>query len=588
MNLKKILQNNFSNLRIEYFSKLTGLSQKELKYKFENENLTEKQSTKIEFLYNNNINFYNENKKIFNGKKINYKNFDLLNEIKNKIYNQYIIQFHNFPLKNLKTNQILKLFNFTHFDEKHKELIIKNYRINIINFQKLYNEVKDEIDLIKIQKYLMNKNLNNKLCLFSCLFCNKKKIKKLKQLYDKNKSSLEILQNKSNYNKILKINDNTDEINSMIKLKDLNFSNSNNQSLNIKNINLNNKNNINIKSYKNFFNLVINTNNSNNNNNNNDCISENLNTKKNKLNSNQNLINNKLLLKDNSHINNKQSENKISNMNSNQIFSIKKSISVNYNNFTINNSLINDNKSNNINQDLIINNNTYERINFPFSQEGKLITFFLSSDITKSLLFIKKTSNAEYVLHSFSFITNKNAFFHDFYFQEINLRSNFEKLIKNKNIIFPLILNGNVFFPNLIFFRGDEDLNFKILKNPIITPLIISQLLPENFPLNFNNIVDINNKIIEENLEISHELFFDQIIINLIPVSDNSLLFSIIKMYIENIKKNIIYRIKSIAFLINISDDQIANEEQFKNFILTSDIQFILDDENFKSKIITL
>jgi hypothetical protein len=586
MNLKKILQNNFSNLRIEYFSKLTGLSQKELKYKFENENLTEKQSTKIEFLYNNNINFYNENKKIFNGKKINYKNFDLLNEIKNKIYNQYIIQFHNFPLKNLKTNQILKLFNFTHFDEKHKELIIKNYRINIINFQKLYNEVKDEIDLIKIQKYLTNKNLNNKLCLFSCLFCNKKKIKKLKQLYDKNKSSLEMFQNK---NKNLKLNDNTDEINSMIKLKDLNFSNSNNQSLNIKSINPNSKNNnnINIKTYKNFFNIAINTNNSNNNNNN-DCISENLNIKNNKLNSNQNPTNDKLLLKVNTHINKKNSENLISNINPNQIYSIKKSISVNYNNSTTNNSLLNDNKINDINQDLIINNNIYEQINFPFTNEGKLVTFFLSSDIIKSLLFIKKSSNAEYVLHSFSFITNKNAFFHDFYFQEINLRSNFEKLIKNKNIIFPLILNGNVFFPNLIFFRGDEDLNFKILKNPIITPLIISQLLPENFPLNFNNIVDINNKIIEENLEISHELFFDQIIINLIPVSDNSLLFSIIKMYIENIKKNINYRIKSIAFLINISDDQIANEEQFKNFILTSDIQFILDDENFKSKIITL
>ena len=587
MNLKKNFQNNFSNLRIEYFSKLTGLSQKELKNKFEKENQNENQNNKLEFLYNNYLNYYNENKKIFNGKKINSKNFDLLNEIKNKIYNQYIIQFHNFPLKNLKTNQILKLFNFTHFDEKHKELIIKNYRINIINFQKLYNEVKDEIDLIKIQKYLMNKNLNNKLCLFSCLFCNKKKIKKLKQLYDKNKSSLEILQNKSNYNKILKINDNTDEINSMIKLKDLNFSNSNNQSINI---NINSKNN-NIKNYKNLFNLVTKTNNSNDINKN-DCISENLKIKKDKiisdinnLNTNQNLINNKLLLKDNSLISNKKSE--IKNQNSNQNFAFKKSISANYNSSTNNFSFINDKQSKDNNQDLLINNK-FERINFPFTKEGKIITFFLSSDIVKSLLFIKKSSNIEYVLHSFSFITNKNAFFHDFYFYEINLRSNFEKLIKNKNILFPIILNGNVFFPNLIFFRGDEDLNFKILKNPIITPLIISQLLPENFPLNFKNIVAINNKIIEENLEISHELSFEQIIINLIPVSDNSLLFSIIKMYIENIKKNINYRIKSIAFLININEDQIANEEQFKNFILSSDIQIILDDENFKSKIITL
>ena len=586
MNLKKILQNNCSNLRIEYFSKLTGLSQKELKYKFENENLTEKQSTKIEFLYNNNINFYNENKKIFNGKKINYKNFDLLNEIKNKIYNQYIIQFHNFPLKNLKINQILKLFNFENLEEKNKEIIIKNYRINIINFQKLYNEVKDEIDLIKIQKYLMNKNLHNKMCLFSCLFCNKKKIKQLKQLSDKNKSTFEMIKIKNN-NKNIKINDNTDDFNSMIKLKDLNFSNSNNQSINI---NINSKNN-NIKNYKNLFNLVTKTNNSNDINKN-DCISENLKIKKDKiisdinnLNTNQNLINNKLLLKDNSLISNKKSE--IKNQNSNQNFAFKKSISANYNSSTNNFSFINDKQSKDNNQDLLINNK-FERINFPFTKEGKIITFFLSSDIVKSLLFIKKSSNIEYVLHSFSFITNKNAFFHDFYFYEINLRSNFEKLIKNKNILFPIILNGNVFFPNLIFFRGDEDLNFKILKNPIITPLIISQLLPENFPLNFKNIVAINNKIIEENLEISHELSFEQIIINLIPVSDNSLLFSIIKMYIENIKKNINYRIKSIAFLINISDDQIANEEQFKNFILTSDIQFILDDENFKSKIITL
>ena len=586
MNLKKNFQNNFSNLRIEYFSKLTGLSQKELKNKFEKENQNENQNNKLEFLYNNYLNYYNENKKIFNGKKINSKNFDLLNEIKNKIYNQYIIQFHNFPLKNLKINQILKLFNFENLEEKNKEIIIKNYRINIINFQKLYNEVKDEIDLIKIQKYLMNKNLHNKMCLFSCLFCNKKKIKQLKQLSDKNKSTFEMIKIKNN-NKNIKINDNTDDFNSMIKLKDLNFSNSNNQSINI---NINSKNN-NIKNYKNLFNLVTKTNNSNDINKN-DCISENLKIKKDKiisdinnLNTNQNLINNKLLLKDNSLISNKKSE--IKNQNSNQNFAFKKSISANYNSSTNNFSFINDKQSKDNNQDLLINNK-FERINFPFTKEGKIITFFLSSDIVKSLLFIKKSSNIEYVLHSFSFITNKNAFFHDFYFYEINLRSNFEKLIKNKNILFPIILNGNVFFPNLIFFRGDEDLNFKILKNPIITPLIISQLLPENFPLNFKNIVAINNKIIEENLEISHELSFEQIIINLIPVSDNSLLFSIIKMYIENIKKNINYRIKSIAFLININEDQIANEEQFKNFILSSDIQIILDDENFKSKIITL
>ena len=586
MNLKKNFQNNFSNLRIEYFSKLTGLSQKELKNKFEKENQNENQNNKLEFLYNNYLNYYNENKKIFNGKKINSKNFDLLNEIKNKIYNQYIIQFHNFPLKNLKINQILKLFNFENLEEKNKEIIIKNYRINIINFQKLYNEVKDEIDLIKIQKYLMNKNLHNKMCLFSCLFCNKKKIKQLKQLSDKNKSTFEMIKIKNN-NKNIKINDNTDDFNSMIKLKDLNFSNSNNQSINI---NINSKNN-NIKNYKNLFNLVTKTNNSNDINKN-DCISENLKIKKDKiisdinnLNTNQNLINNKLLLKDNSLISNKKSE--IKNQNSNQNFAFKKSISANYNSSTNNFSFINDKQSKDNNQDLLINNK-FERINFPFTKEGKIITFFLSSDIVKSLLFIKKSSNIEYVLHSFSFITNKNAFFHDFYFYEINLRSNFEKLIKNKNILFPIILNGNVFFPNLIFFRGDEDLNFKILNNPIITPLIISQLLPENFPLNFKNIVAINNKIIEENLEISHELSFEQIIINLIPVSDNSLLFSIIKMYIENIKKNINYRIKSIAFLININEDQIANEEQFKNFILSSDIQIILDDENFKSKIITL
>ena len=586
MNLKKNFQNNFSNLRIEYFSKLTGLSQKELKNKFEKENQNENQNNKLDFLYNNYLNYYNENKKIFNGKKINSKNFDLLNEIKNKIYNQYIIQFHNFPLKNLNINQILKLFNFENLEEKNKEIIIKNYRINIINFQKLYNEVKDEIDLIKIQKYLMNKNLHNKMCLFSCLFCNKKKIKQLKQLSDKNKSTFEMIKIKNN-NKNIKINDNTDDFNSMIKLKDLNFSNSNNQSINI---NINSKNN-NIKNYKNLFNLVTKTNNSNDINKN-DCISENLKIKKDKiisdinnLNTNQNLINNKLLLKDNSLISNKKSE--IKNQNSNQNFAFKKSISANYNSSTNNFSFINDKQSKDNNQDLLINNK-FERINFPFTKEGKIITFFLSSDIVKSLLFIKKSSNIEYVLHSFSFITNKNAFFHDFYFYEINLRSNFEKLIKNKNILFPIILNGNVFFPNLIFFRGDEDLNFKILKNPIITPLIISQLLPENFPLNFKNIVAINNKIIEENLEISHELSFEQIIINLIPVSDNSLLFSIIKMYIENIKKNINYRIKSIAFLININEDQIANEEQFKNFILSSDIQIILDDENFKSKIITL
>ena len=223
-----------------------------------------------------------------------------------------------------------------------------------------------------------------------------------------------------------------------------------------------------------------------------------------------------------------------------------------------------------------------EKISFPFQEIGKNINFMITSDITKSILYIKNSSYNEYILNSYSFETRNNAFVKDLFFYEFYLRTNFEKLIKSKKIKFPLILYGNVFFPEIIFFRGDEEINFKLLENPIKSALLIGQLLPPSFFKEIEKINNINCKVINDNIEIAEYLEYKTIIVNLLPFSENKQVFTIIKYYIEFIKTHLYYNVNEINFLLNIT------EEEFHNNIKNQELSLLLNNLCFNSKIINI
>ena len=237
---------------------------------------------------------------------------------------------------------------------------------------------------------------------------------------------------------------------------------------------------------------------------------------------------------------------------------------------------------NNINNEKEVFHYQIEKMNFPFQEIGKNINFMITSDITKSILYIKNSSYNEYILNSFTFETRNNAFIKDLFFYEFYLRTNFQKLIISKNIKFPLILYGNVFFPEILFYRGDEEINFKLLENPIKTSLLIGQLLPPSFLKEFEKINLINSKVINDNIEIAEYLEYKTIIVNLLPFSENNQVFTIIKYYIDFIKNNLNYNVNEINFLLNIT------EEEFQNNIKNQELSVLLNNICFNSKIINI
>ena len=208
----------------------------------------------------------------------------------------------------------------------------------------------------------------------------------------------------------------------------------------------------------------------------------------------------------------------------------------------------------------------FEQIQYPFHNIStiKHFTFFLASDLPKVFLFLSKSSSSEYIFHYFTYILNKNAFFHDMFFYELLLRTNIIKHLKNKNIKYPIILNGNVFIPNLVFFRSEETLNFKLLSSPVTTPMIVSQYFHFDFGENESLIERINYKIIEENFDITEYLNYDSIVVGINTITENKFLTSFMKMYISIIKKR---KVQKLGFIINAGEDDLKGYLE-KNGIL--------------------
>ena len=224
---------------------------------------------------------------------------------------------------------------------------------------------------------------------------------------------------------------------------------------------------------------------------------------------------------------------------------------------------------------------TTEVSTFPIKKKINIV-YLLTSDIAKAISFIAKTRKEESILHSFSFTLNKTAFFSDLHFYELDLRTNFKSLIKHKSIKFPIILYGNVYFPNLVFFRGDEQVNFKVLDTPIVTPLVIAQVMPLGF-VEDDEVTDvINRRIINENVEITEQLNYNIIIVNMLQLTENRQLVSMMKFYVDGVKTRKEKSISTVCFVINTSEDQL------RLYLDANEMNGEINNEYFKVEIVSL
>ena len=230
---------------------------------------------------------------------------------------------------------------------------------------------------------------------------------------------------------------------------------------------------------------------------------------------------------------------------------------------------------------ITMNSSSTTNIEYPFTQKPPPITFtfVLSSDFIKSVHHLTKSTYSEYIIHSFSYTLNKNAFKYDWFTYEWHLRSNFRSILKahQNKIKHPLIAYGNVFIPNVVVYRGDDNVNNNILHHPIVTPMLIAQVLPYGFIGN-NNITDtINRKVIEDNMQISKLLQYEIVIVNLLPINVNKHLYTILKFYIEIVKHieqgSRVYQDIGVFFLIHAKEDHLLSYlEENKLLSLCNDI----------------
>ena len=566
--------------RLDFLLSVLHCSEKELLKELSKFKSNYEHMESLDYLWDSNIYLHDENAKIEKGKTITKDKAVLTDVYFNKYNNNDICQFY-YPLSSIHNQQTLTTLSVV--NSSNCNVNIKLTRRNIINYY-----VKLNLTPIKYHRRLSECNKLNG-CISSNNSSNSSSWSNGKGSNKKNKifrfGCLCFTKSSANVKSKLKTNNNNNNSNSGVHVhnKD-NTSNNINDGVIVKcnsdkhNNNNNNVNNVNSNNI-----LTINNNN-NNNNNFKELKSTNNSTYQ------QNVINSN----NNSNTNNEIQYQLHSRGSSSHIFIQQRSDIQHKHNMHINlsvqhttnntlpkpslsmfvpskhSSFINIASPNNNNNKRNIPINTSSsitNIEYPFTQKPPPITFtfVLSSDFIKSIHHLTKSTYSEHIIHSFSYTLNKNAFKYDWFTYEWHLRSNFRSILKThqNKIKHPLIAYGNVFIPNVVVYRGDDNVNNNILRHPIVTPMLIAQVLPYGFIGN-NSITDtINRKVIEDNMQISKYLQYENVIVNLLPINVNKHLYTILKFYIETVKHiehgNRVYRDIGVFFLIHAKEDHLIS-----------------------------
>ena len=557
--------------RLDFLLSVLHCSEKELIKELSKFKSNYEHMESLDYLWDSNIYLHDENAKIEKGKTQLTKDKSVLSDVYfSKCNNNDICQFYYPPSvihnRNNNTPSSLMVFNSSNCCVN-----IKSTRRNIINYY-----VKLHLTPIKYHRRLSECNKLNG-CISSNSSCGNGKV-----INKKNKifrfGCLCFTKSSPNVKSKIKTNNNNDNdnnnSNNNIQIHKDNTNNEMNKSSSDKNNNnnINNNNILTINNGNNFKELKSTNNstyqqhpiNSNNNSNTNNEIQFQIHSRG---------SSSHIFIQQRSEIQQKhkmhidfsvQHKNTLPKPSLSMIVPSKHSLFINIPSTTTNN---NNKHSPSNNHHIPINNTSITTIEYPFTQKPPPITFtfVLSSDFIKSIHHLTKSTYSEYIIHSFSYTLNKNAFKYDWFTYEWYLRSNFRSILKThqNKIKHPLIAYGNVFIPNVVVYRGDDNVNNNILHHPIVTPMLIAQVLPYGFIGN-NTITDtINRKVIEDNMQISKCLQYETIIVNLLPINVNKHLYTILKFYIETAKHieqgNRVYQDIGVFFLIHAKEDHLIS-----------------------------
>ena len=184
-------------------------------------------------------------------------------------------------------------------------------------------------------------------------------------------------------------------------------------------------------------------------------------------------------------------------------------------------------------------------------QIHKYVKFYLIDDITKIINLSSKQGNKSIVLYT-TFTNNSHSVIKDFTcFNDLYIRTNLKNILKNKNINYPILINGSIYIPNLIFLRNSY--SFGLIDNPILTQAIITQLFNLDIDLKQEDKTRCNTLLIKEVIDFLVLLEYDTIIINLIGLSYDTNVYSLINNYLEEVYRLDCNTIKNIFFVANSS-----------------------------------
>lgn len=235
-----------------------------------------------------------------------------------------------------------------------------------------------------------------------------------------------------------------------------------------------------------------------------------------------------------------------------------------------------------IRKDTITNSNVFDTITFPLMTYTLGVEFYLSSDILKAVLFTKK-SNSNFVIHSYTLTNTNYAFVKDhIYFLDYYLRTNYNHILNTnyKKIKFPIVTNGSLYIPHLLFIRTGIEKNYNYLEYPVRAPVVFSQLFNESFfEQNIDKVNKFNKEIIRENIENADTLNYDTIIVQLTCFHNDETIYQIINTYVEMLSLGSYTVLNNLVFVIDMAYDG------FINFYYIHGLSNLVEKNNIKIKI---
>ena len=115
-----------------------------------------------------------------------------------------------------------------------------------------------------------------------------------------------------------------------------------------------------------------------------------------------------------------------------------------------------------------------------------------------------------------------------------------------------------------------------------MTPLVIAQVMPLGFVEDDEVTNVINRRIINENVEITEQLNYNIIIVNMLQLTENRQLVSMMKFYVDGVKTRKEKSISTVCFVINTSEDQL------RLYLDANEMNGEINNEYFKVEIVSL